>query len=479
MTELDRLLMRVRDGDTSASTLARARSLLARDERLPPDLREIGLSEDEPEKDSSALLGVLGLDGGLLGGLLAEALANEAEPQMAGFSGFARAPQEPVITAAMLVAQEAEELAPVAEAVRFEAGELDISIAVSVRMGHLPTPVSEAVSAEAGEVDLAAELAWRREVPPVAAAIRAESGEVEISEATLVRLNDRPLDVAGAVSALAGRVDVVDAVLALVGIAGRPEDVLLEAPIAAAVHAEAADVDVADAVLGALGAEAVPAAAAVREEAGEAEIWPSLAPAFGPAWASALFDRELSLAAHKLAAARLREKGAATQLTAWAELGAAIRDRVAVEAGSVAVWAAVATRIGVEDAEAVPGYQGVEVANAVRHHAGTVELERVVEARIRSAKAEPAANNGFAWVRYAAVGLAAVAVLALSIGRVIPLLGPSADAPAAVALAPDFATGEEIRVEDLSWAAESQVRVIQSHDDQGEQALIIWIDEEA
>jgi hypothetical protein len=447
MTELDQLLMSVRDGDTRPATLARARALLAVDPRLPPDLREFGLSEDEPAIDAAALLGVLGLDDGLLGGLLAEALADEA----------AAAPRVGDITAEMLQDQEAAGLPPVAEAVRAEAGEVDIAVSVVVRMGLIPAPVADAVRSEAGEVEVVGEVVDR---------MRAEA----------------LVDVAGAVAALAGRVDLLDAIMARVMPAADPDTVPLSAPIADAVRTLAGEVDVVPAVSAALGHPVMPVAAAVVAEAGDAEVWSGLAAAFSPEWASALLDRELAPAAHRLAAARMRERGVSQTITAWAEIGQAVRDQVVAEAGSVAVWGAVAARIGVADAEAVAGWREGTVAEAVRAAAGTVDVTRAVESRVRArhtAMAPAAANDSRAWVRVVAVGLAAAAVLFISVSRVIPLLSPGISEDASLAVAPDFATGEEIRVEDLSWSAESHVQVIQSQDDAGQQALIIWIDEEA
>ena len=42
-----------------------------------------------------------------------------------------------------------------------------------------------------------------------------------------------------------------------------------------------------------------------------------------------------------------------------------------------------------------------------------------------------------------------------------------------------FASATEIVVDDLSYDEQAFVQVIQDTDDQGEQALIIWIDDEA
>ena len=55
MTELDRLLRRIRDGETAPDVLERARALLRLDTLLPEELREIGLDDEDPDIAAGAL----------------------------------------------------------------------------------------------------------------------------------------------------------------------------------------------------------------------------------------------------------------------------------------------------------------------------------------------------------------------------------------------------------------------------------------
>ena len=372
MTELDRLLRRIRDGETAPDVLERARALLRLDTRLPEELREIGLDDEDPDIAAGALLGVLGLDDGLFGGLLGEALRSEAgafdapaapapRPDFSVQIPATEAPEpgppprlEAPVTEDMLAAQEAEGLPPVAAAVRAEAGEVELAVAVlcamgvevvdigsaiselageidlagavSARLGDLPAPLEDAVAHEAGDADLAASIVAPLGDPlwPVAAAVRAEAGEVELSVEVLTAVAElAAADVARAVRAEAGEIDIAAAV------------VPSELDVAAAVRAEAGEIDLASAVLTAIGiTEETPVADAVRDEAGDAIIWDGLSGAFEEGWVAGLLDRELATAAHRIAARRLMtDPVAGAELAAFADQGRMLRTELRAEAG--------------------------------------------------------------------------------------------------------------------------------------------------
>ena len=106
-----------------------------------------------------------------------------------------------------------------------EAGGVDVSESVLRRLavaGWAYGPVlSEAVRSEAGELDLArsvmAELTLNEGLP-IADAVGAESGTVDVADAVLAELAlDASLPIAEALRAEAGTVDVVSAVLAEIG----------------------------------------------------------------------------------------------------------------------------------------------------------------------------------------------------------------------------------------------------------------------
>ena len=76
------------------------------------------------------------------------------------------------------------------------------------------------------------------------------------------------------------------------------------------------------------------------------------------------------------------------------------------------------------------------------------------------------------------VGFAAVAAMFAAFIGVSFLSGTPLDA-AGDSSGFQFASATEIVVDDLSYDEQAFVQVIQDTDDQGEQALIIWIDDEA
>lgn len=212
---LETLLERVRDGVASVDEVAQARSLVAHDARLPEELREVALRDDDDlEADAVGLLAVLGADP-LFGDVLREALDDEAAS-----GDFDEVPDGWEVVATAL----REGLVAMADGV-------DVADAV---MHRIPAP----------------SWAWG---PALADAVRAEAGEVDVADAVMASLGAEAFaPVADAVHAEAGEVDVADAVMASLGAEAF-------APVADAVRAEAGEVDVADAVL----AELAPAAAAM------------------------------------------------------------------------------------------------------------------------------------------------------------------------------------------------------------------------
>lgn len=473
MTELDRLLRRIADGDTSPALVARARALLLVDTRLPEDLREIGLEDDDPAIAASALLGVLGLDDGLFGGLLGEALRAESGGLAAEPESEAPAPAEPDVTAAMLAAQEAEGLPPVADAVRAEAGEVAVALDVLRSLGISVIDVGAAVSALAGEVDVAAEVATRLGslAAPLGSAVRNEAGEAEVAASVLGELGELVFPISEAVRFEAGEIDIADAVAPLA------------VDVATAVRSEAGEIDIA-AVHG-----SVPeVAAAVRAESGDCDVWAGIGGAFADGWVAGLLDHELAPAAHRIAARRLMaDTRAGAELAAFADQGRQIRASIREEAGETPyIWGAVAERIGIEAPEAVPGYDGSLIAEAVRETCGPVQVEAGVMARIRRtsevveplATPEPANRPAAAWQYLAMVGAVAV-VLMLVVGR---FGGPVADLfesdPAGFgASTPDFAAAGEVNVEQLSYDEDVDV-IVTLPDEDGDRPLIIRIEEE-
>lgn len=425
-TSLESLLFRIRDRVATDAEIERARAMIRADVRLPEELREVVDLSDDPVGDAVGLLAVLGADS-LFGEVLREGLAAEME-----------ADAELVVTAEMVDGEWAWGPA-LADAVRAEAGELEIADAV--------------VEAVGGPARF-----------PLAAAVRAEAGEVELASSVLaaVGLAERALDLAGAIASDAGSVEVADAVFASLGLPVRP-----------------------------------PVAEAVREEAGSVELWASLEPVVSDVWVSAMLDHELEPAAHRAAVRRLQESPEAGQLmTAFASLGGDLRTAIRTEAGDCPyVWEAVARSIGIEP-EAVPGWDGALVAEAVRAEAGPVDVTAAVmkqvegRARLPYAAVElrelpsmEAANDRASgrWSSGAVLMALAAAFLLMALPgtwkQVAPVDGPrtAVVAPVAPIAAQQFASADEIVVEALDYGDLANVTLATG--DEG--ALILWVDEGA
>lgn len=447
-THLESLLFRIRDGVATAADIERARVLVQSDERLPDELREVVDFTDDPSGDAVGLLAVLGADS-LFGDLLREGIAAEI----------------------------AEAVQPEPEADEVAAEDVDA-----------PWPWSEpfvaALQYEAGEVELAGEvlatLGLEEPVLPLAEAVAFHAGEVEVADAVLAQLGlpAFELPLREAIVGEAGGVDLV----------ARIESELtdLGLPLAEAVRFEAGEVDVADAVLAAVGGEErLPVAEAVRSESGEVAVWDAIAPMVTGAWVSAMLDHELSPAGHKAAARRLHEDPEARELmTAFASLRTELRAAVTEEAGPCPyVWEGVAAAIGV-DAEGVEGWDGAVFAEALRGEAGTVDVTNAVMAKVAPAVRMPRAvvdiddlpvpaNRGFSLGTI--LMMAAAALLILGVPQLLPrtIVDPAPQTAMIVDTNEQFASADEIVVEELDYSDNSNV--YQATGDQG--ALILWVDE--
>lgn len=206
------LLRRIRDGLASSDELDRARTLLGDDPRVDDELRAVALTDDDDlPGDAAGLLAVLGADD--LGPLIAEAIAAEAGRTVP------TGPVESDIDAATLDALPWTYGPSLAAAVRDEAGSVDVVTPVleacNLHDGVAPAIVRRAVRHEAGLVDVVDEVLAAcglsdRELP-VADAVRGEAGDIDIA-ADVIPWSQ--VDVAGAVRAAAGSIDVSAAVMA-------------------------------------------------------------------------------------------------------------------------------------------------------------------------------------------------------------------------------------------------------------------------
>lgn len=213
-SNLEHLLRRIRDRVASDDEIEVARTLVADDDRLPDELRDIVLvDESEMSSDAAGLLSVLGHDD--LGELLAEAVLAEAAssspdpPELAvqeadpGWRHIARsleaelrriATSEEVVDGVMRRLPSLRGWvwgSVLADAVRAHAGHVDVAAQVmgSLTVDELRVPVDDAVRAEAGRVDVVrpvmTTLSLREAEIPVAEAVRAEAGVVSLADAVL------------------------------------------------------------------------------------------------------------------------------------------------------------------------------------------------------------------------------------------------------------------------------------------------------
>jgi hypothetical protein len=194
LSELENLLIKIRDGDVSDDVCMRAEALLSRDERLPVELRTESL-RDDPAATAVALLSVLGHDDGF-GLNLAEALAFELNEDLGGMlssgpisNAVNRGPETgPLeISVEMVAAVEADGL-PIAPAVVAEAGHCDVAAAVMNTLDLVHSlPLAEAIAELAGPVDVVQDVMvdLGQETVPVAQAVLAEAGTVDVVEAVM------------------------------------------------------------------------------------------------------------------------------------------------------------------------------------------------------------------------------------------------------------------------------------------------------
>jgi len=438
---LESLLIRIRDGVATADEFVRARQLVEVDSRLPEELREVVDFEDA-QADAVGLLAVLGHDS-LFGEVLREGLEAELQPT-----------KEPVVITPDMLDGEWELGAVFAEAVRYEAGSVELADSVVAEVGG------------ASRIELGA-------------AIQAWAGEVDVVGSVLARcgLATAELPIAAAITREAGAVDLVSQI--------ESELTDLALPLAEAIAFEAGTVELSDAVLAAVGGEqGLPIAEAVRAEAGTVNMWPELEAVVSDVWVSAMLDHELSPVAHRAAVLRLRdEPEMGATMTAFASLGSDVRAAVADEAGETPyIWAAVAEGIGVE-AELVQGWDGEQFAAAIREEGGSVDLVSGVMAKVVTPQlpyaaveieAIPASANNRRWSLSTLVMAAAAALLiaVLPMGMQETQSGGAAVVP--VESHAEFAAAGEIVVESLHY--HEQASVTQTLGDEG--ALIIWVDEE-
>jgi hypothetical protein len=431
LTRLEDWLRRISEyGDDAAVDAARA--LLLTDERIPDELRYVLDDPDERSDAAEALLFLLG---------------------------------------------EGESL--VAEAIRAEAGSPEPDDLESNPIAGVP--VAEAVRAEAGTTAVSG--VWCESAHDVAAAVRLEAGSVDVADAVAGALGVGIPLVHGALRWSAGAVDVANAVIG----AGPP--------IGAAVRSEAGTIEVGGAVLAGLGVGVPPVAAAVREGAGTVDIVDAVTSLLleeesdlPEGWLSGMLDRELPRDQHVGGAARIAaSRVLGRDLTDFASTGSRLRAAVETEAETISIWDEVATSIGLADPEVVSGWDGVAVKTAVTVEAGEIDVVGAVMSRVRRSAVAPAADstepeaaNGSYWLT-AVVAIAATILIVFGFSMGV---GPQS-APGAVAIgeAPEageptglvFAKADEIRVDDLNYADDATVQLIQEEGDDA--ATIIWVDE--
>lgn len=330
-----------------------------------------------------------------------------------------------------------------------------------------------------------------RENPlPLAEFVREHAGPIELVEVVEFALQPGDGLLRAALTEEAGEVDLVgDIFAAIAGTLPVREAVRAElagsVPIADAVRTEAGEVDVVEPVLDEAGLVepfAVPVAEAVRAGAGPVDVVDDVMALIAEGWISTLLDRELAGAEHTRALEKLsRHATAGMQMTVFADVGRALRAAVSAEAGpGPSLWHGVAAGIGIADPEVVAGYDGALVAAAIRSEAGTVDVTAAVMQRVKQSAVAPVgevpapANTRFAW---GAMLLAAAAILCVVGANA--LFGAAGDGfperslPVAQL---DFASPDEITIDDLEYGENAFVQVITTEGDDA--ATIIWVEGE-
>jgi hypothetical protein len=196
-TELENLLIRIKKGDLSDESLARAEVLLGQEQRLPVELRQESL-RDDPVATATALLSVLGHDDGF-GIDLAAAVAFELSGNSNG-----------LLSAGPM--SKAGNRGP-------EADTLEITNMMVLELEADGLPISDAIIAESGHCDVVEQVMENLglvEQLPLASAIAALAGTVDVSKSVMAELGEQSLPISEAIHAEAGSVNVVDEVMATV-----------------------------------------------------------------------------------------------------------------------------------------------------------------------------------------------------------------------------------------------------------------------
>lgn len=223
---------------------------------------------------------------------------------------------------------------------------------------------------------------------------------------------------------------------------------------------------------------AAPLGELLREEAGVIDVIDAVMSAIEPEYEllSAYADGQLDGERREAVSARLsRDPAARAQIAAFAQISSALSEGIQAERGPTpAVWPAVAARLGI-DPEAVPGWDGALLREAVRAEAGVVNVVPEVQAALRPTARVAAAEPSFgdrvrAWLStwsLPALGFAAAAALLLS----FPNAAPQGSSATSFRVAPI----NHVQIEDISTdQADAMVQVLQFDEDS---PTIIFIEE--
>ena len=182
-------------------------------------------------------------------------------------------------------------------------------------------------------------------------------------------------------------------------------------------------------------------------------------------------DTRLELLCERAEAGLARDEELA-ELAACAEVSTVLSAALAEERGpSPDVWPSVALQLG-WDPEAVPGWSGQLLREAVLDEAGSVNVAPAVLEAIRPRVAPAAEPELPAWRRWwqslamPALGFATAAALLLSF--------PSAPTGGGLAMMVDLPPVNHVQIEDISSDSPDMVSVMQFDDDA---PTIIFIDE--
>lgn len=222
---------------------------------------------------------------------------------------------------------------------------------------------------------------------------------------------------------------------------------------------------------------AAPLGELLREEAGVIDVTDLVMSAIAPedVLLSAYADGQLEGGDRDAVTARLsRDPAAREQIATFARISSALAEGIQAERGPFpSIWPAVAVRLGI-DPEAVPGWDGALLREAVRAEAGAVDVAPAVEQALRPSPrviAEPSfTDRARAWLStwsLPALGFAAAAALLLSFPNAVP--------QGATATSFRVAPINHVQIEDISTdSADAMVQVLQFDEDS---PTIIFIEE--